>query len=63
MTTLFMTAVEQWKKCIVFQIQKPAGSRYADIAYHVFSLEDPVAHLTVGEPRGILNIEKWGIKL
>ena len=63
MTALFMTAVEQWKKCIVFQIKKSAESRYADIAYHVFSLEDPVAHLAVGEPRGILAIEKWGIKL
>lgn len=63
MTTLFMAVVEQWKKCIVFRIKKPADSRYADIAYHVFSLEDPVAHLAVGEPRGILAIEKWGIKL
>ena len=63
MTTLFLTALEQWKMCVVFRIKNTAESRYADIAYHVFSLEDPVAHLAVEEPGGISTIEKCGIKL
>ena len=48
--------------CVVFRIKNTAESRYADIAYHVFSLEDPVAHLAVEEPGGISTIEKCGIK-
>ena len=43
---------------ILLQIEKAVESSNGDLTCYVFSLEDPVAHLSVTNPSGILAIEK-----
>ena len=46
------------KSDILLQIEKVAESNDGDLTYHVFSLQDAVAHLVLSDPSGILTIEK-----
>ena len=46
------------KSVILLQIKKAPETSGGDLTYHVFSLEDAVAHLSVTIPSGILTIEK-----
>ena len=57
MTTLFMTAIEQYKKVsFYFKLKKAGENRDGDLVCHVLSLIDALAHFVVS---GILTIEKW----
>ena len=50
---LFMEAVEQWKKSGIFiQIEK-ADKSSCDLTKYDFSVEDPIAHLALNDPKGI----------
>ena len=46
------------KSGILLQIEKTLKVNNSDLICYVFSLEDTVAHLTVTNPNGTLNIEK-----
>ena len=46
------------KSGILLQIEKTLKVNNSDLICYVFSLEDAVAHLTVTNPNGTLNIEK-----
>ena len=46
------------KKDILLQIEKTPEASNNSLTYHVFSLEDAVAHLSVTNPSRILTIEK-----
>ena len=46
------------KSGVLFQTEKAAKSSDDDPKYHVLSLEDAVAYLTIGNPTKILAIEK-----
>ena len=43
---------------ILLQIEKVVESNDGDLACHVFSLQDAVAHVALSDPSGILTIEK-----
>ena len=45
-------------KGMIHQIKKASEASGGDLMCYVFSLEDPVAHLSVNDPNGILTIEK-----
>ena len=46
------------KSGILLQIEKALEASNGDLPCYVFSLEDAVAHLSVTDPNGTLNIEK-----
>ena len=46
------------KSGILLQIEKTLQASNGDLTCYVFSLEDAVAHLSVTDPNGTLNIEK-----
>ena len=46
------------KKDILLQIEKAPEASNNNLSYHVFSLEDAVAHLSVTNPSRILTIGK-----
>ena len=46
------------KSDILLQIEKAPEINNGDLTCYVFSIEDAVAHLSVTNPCGILNIEK-----
>ena len=46
------------KSGILLQIEKVPETSNGDFTCYVFSLEDPVAHLSINNPSGIFTIEK-----
>ena len=46
------------KSAILLQTEKAAETSDDDLTCYMFSFEDAVAHLSVTNPNGILNIEK-----
>ena len=46
------------KSGVLLQIEKVPKTSNGDLTYYGFSLADPVAHLSVTNPSGILTIEK-----
>ena len=45
-------------KGMILHIKKASEASGGDLMCYVFSLEDPVAHLSNNDPNGILTIEK-----
>ena len=46
------------KSGILIQIEKARETSGGDVTYYVFSLGDPLAHLSVNDPGDILTIAK-----
>ena len=51
------------KSGILLQIEKAPEVSDDNLTCYLFSLEDAVAHLSVTNPSGILNIEKWNTSI
>ena len=59
LTTFFMATAGQWKIVVYyFNLKKQTETNNSDLTCYVFILEDAVAHLSVNDSSGILNIEK-----